>query len=180
MDLSEICRMALAEGASDIHLKAGKPPTIRVNGRLRPLTGAASLSGEEVGRLAWSVLTPPQRDRFKTSSDLDIAWTGPTGSRFRINVFKQRQQVGLALRAIPEVIPELSDLQLPSILHTIALAPRGLVLLTGVTGSGKSTTLAAMVQEINRRRRVWRQLFQKFQQMRRQKLVHHRHVFLQI
>ncbi|MEE2751127.1 MAG: PilT/PilU family type 4a pilus ATPase [Myxococcota bacterium] len=149
MELAEICRKALGEGASDIHLKADKPPVIRVNGRLRPLAGAAKLSGQDVGKLAWSVLNPAQRERFKSNSDLDIAWTSPQGNRFRINVFKQRQHVGLALRAIPAVIPELCDLHLPAVLNRIALAPRGLVLLTGVTGSGKSTTLAAMVQEIN-------------------------------
>jgi twitching motility protein PilT len=150
MDLPAICKAALAEGASDIHLKSDRPPIIRVNGKLGPLPGAAVLTGEQVGRLAWSVLTAPQRDRFKSTMDLDLGWAVPGIGRFRINIYKQRQQVGMALRAIPNRVPELEELNLPAVLKRLALTPRGLVLLTGVTGSGKSTTLAAMVQEINR------------------------------
>jgi twitching motility protein PilT len=149
MDLAQICKAATELGASDIHLKSGKPPLIRIDGLLRPLPNTTVLTSEAVGKLAWGLLNPTQRERFKKSPDIDIGYAVSGSGRFRVNVYRQRQQIGLALRAIPNRVPTLGELELPRALRRIALEPRGLVLLTGVTGSGKSTTMAAMIEEIN-------------------------------
>jgi twitching motility protein PilT len=149
MSLNAICKAGLQQGASDIHLKGGRPPLLRVDGRLVPLKGAAPLSSEAVGQLAFDMLSAPQRETFKRQLEIDLSIALQDLGRFRVNIFKQRQQVGIALRVIPNGVPTLAELALPPILATLATEERGLILLTGVTGSGKSTTLAAMVQEIN-------------------------------
>ena len=149
MNLNDICQSALQQGASDIHLKGGRPPLVRVDGRLIPLNGAKALSGTIVGQLAFDILSPIQREQFKKDLEIDLSIALQGMGRFRVNIFKQRQQVGIALRVIPKTIPSITSMKLPPVLATLASEERGLILLTGVTGSGKSTTLAAMIDEIN-------------------------------
>jgi len=150
MELSEICRIGMRRGASDIHLKVGLPPMIRVNGKLMPIPSAPKLTKEAIGRMAWDCMSKGQRERFKESNDLDMAYEVQGLGRFRVNVFRQRRNVGMVLRTIPTEVKTLDELNMPPILKEVALTPRGLILVTGTTGSGKSTTLAAMIEEINR------------------------------
>ncbi len=150
MDLAEICTAAIRKGGSDVHLKVGMPPMVRVQGALTPLVAGARLTNEEIGTMAWNIMTDAQRARFKAQNDLDMAWQVAGVGRFRINVFRQRQMIGMVLRTIPSVVKTLDELRLPAVLRDIAQYPRGLVLVTGTTGSGKSTTLAALIEEVNR------------------------------
>lgn len=150
MDVAEICRAAVRKGASDIHLKVGLPPMVRVSGSLEHLTGSPRVTQEAMGKAAWSMMTPMQRERFKSQSDLDLAWQLDGVGRFRVNVFRQRQAIGMVLRAIPTEVKTIDELGLPEVLKEVARYPRGLVLVTGTTGSGKSTTLAGLVEEVNR------------------------------
>jgi twitching motility protein PilT len=150
VDINEICKAAVRFRASDIHLKVGLPPMIRVHGELQPVSAADELSAEVIGRIAWEMMTEGQRARFKADNDLDMSHEIPGLGRFRVNVFRQRKSIGMVLRAIPSQVRTLDELQLPPILKDIAGYPRGMVLVTGTTGSGKSTTLAAMIEEINR------------------------------
>ncbi|HEV2130658.1 MAG TPA: type IV pilus twitching motility protein PilT [Longimicrobiaceae bacterium] len=140
-------------GASDLHLKAGRPPMLRIDGELRPME-LPPLRHEDLKRAAEQILTPRQREHFERQKELDFS-VGVQGlGRFRVTAFQQRGSPGLALRAIPTEIPTLEQLQLPKALQTVALARRGLVLVTGITGSGKSTTLAAMIRHVNEHRPV--------------------------
>ena len=148
--LAEICRAAVRQGASDIHLKALSPPMVRIRGEVVPVQGAPRLPNEVLGAMAWGIMTPVQRDRFKTSSDLDMAWQVPNVGRFRVNVFRQRGSIGMVLRTIPTQVKTIDELHLPARLKELAAIPRGLILVTGTTGSGKSTTLASIVEEMNR------------------------------
>jgi twitching motility protein PilT len=152
MELKDYCRSAIAAGASDLHLKAGAPPFIRVDGIMLPIAGASPIAGERLGKMAWDLMTASQRTRFKDKLDLDLSWQLEGVGRFRVNVFRQRHALGMVLRIIPDQVKTISDLQLPPVIQQIAQEPRGLVLVTGITGSGKSTTLAAIVEEINRTR----------------------------
>ena len=150
MELADICRFAVRAGASDIHLKVGLPPLFRVHGDLVPMKSSPAVTPEQMGQMAWKIMTKAQRERFKETNDLDMAMAVPGLGRFRVNVFRQRQSVGMVLRTISSNVKTIEELKLPSILKKIALYPRGLVIVTGTTGSGKSTTLAAMIEEINR------------------------------
>jgi len=150
MELADICRFAVRGGASDIHLKVGLPPLCRINGELTPIKSAAAITAEQMGQMAWKIMSKSQREKFKENNDLDMAWAVQGLGRFRVNVFRQRQAVGMVLRAISSQVKTIDELTLPEILKKIALFPRGLVIVTGTTGSGKSTTLAAMIEEINR------------------------------
>lgn len=150
MDISDICRSAVRARASDIHLKVGLPPMVRVHGELQPISGTEELTGEVIGRMAWEMMTEGQRAKFKADNDLDMSHEIQGLGRFRVNVFRQRKSIGMVLRAIPSQVRTLDELGLPPILKEIAGYPRGLVLVTGTTGSGKSTTLAALIEEINR------------------------------
>ncbi len=150
MDLSEICRAAVRRGASDIHLKTGLRPMARINGDLGPLPATSLLRNEDVGKMAWGIMSATQRERFKKNLELDMSWQLQGIGRFRVNVFRQRQSIGMVLRAIPSEVKRLDDLGLPEVIKEISLLPRGLVLVTGTTGSGKSTTLAGMIEEVNR------------------------------
>ncbi|MEC9391283.1 MAG: type IV pilus twitching motility protein PilT [Myxococcota bacterium] len=152
MTLTDICRAAVSAGASDIHIKAGSRPIMRVDGEMVPIPETTALVSERVGKMAWNIMAPAQRDRFKTDLDLDMSWNLEGLGRFRVNVFRQRQSIAMVLRVIPSAVKSLDDLRMPEVLKTIAGQPRGLVLVTGITGSGKSTTLAAMIEEINRTR----------------------------
>jgi len=151
MDLTSICRTAAQQGASDIHLKAERPPAFRINGVIQPMSGGSTVTDEHITRMAWDIMTPLQRERFKRDLDLDMSWEIDGVGRFRVNVFRQRHHMGMVLRVIPGAVRSIDELGLPEIIKEIATQPRGLVLVTGTTGSGKSTTMAAMVEEINRR-----------------------------
>lgn len=150
MELSEVCRIAVRRGASDIHLKVGLPAMIRISGKLMPIPSSPKLTKEAVGRMAWDSMSKTQREKFKETGDLDMAYEVAGLGRFRVNVFRQRRNVGLVLRAIPSEVKTIDELNLPKVLKELALTPRGLLLVTGTTGSGKSTTLAAIIEEINR------------------------------
>ncbi|HYR54483.1 MAG TPA: ATPase, T2SS/T4P/T4SS family, partial [Myxococcaceae bacterium] len=149
MELNEILQIALRGAASDIHLKAGLPPMFRVNGSLVPLKDGQRLPPEEVGRMAFGIMNDFQKEKFKTTNEVDLAYGVPGLGRFRVNVFQQRGTIGAVLRVIPFKILTVRDLLLPPVLETISLEQRGLILVTGTTGSGKSTTLAAMIDHIN-------------------------------
>jgi twitching motility protein PilT len=149
MELNEILQVALRGGASDIHLKAGLPPMFRVDGALVPLKDARRLPPEEIARMAFGIMNDYQKEKFKAQNELDLAYGVPGLGRFRVNVFQQRGTIGVVLRVIPFKISTIDQLLLPKVLEKIAGEQRGLILVTGTTGSGKSTTLAAMVDHIN-------------------------------
>ncbi len=149
MELNEILQVALRGGASDIHLKAGLPPMFRVDGSLVPLKDGKRLPPEEVARMAFGIMNEFQKDKFKTTNEVDLAYGVPGLGRFRVNVFQQRGTIGAVLRVIPFKVMSIKELLLPVTLEKISMEERGLILVTGTTGSGKSTTLAAMIDHIN-------------------------------
>lgn len=148
--IEDILRGAVKLGASDIHIGSGRPPLLRVNGRLAPVKGAPRLSVDDVKEIAYSMMNEGQREKFENSYEMDLAYSIHGLSRFRVNVFMQRGSVSIAIRVIPDDILNFSTLNLPAVLEKIAGEERGLVIVTGTTGSGKSTTLAAVVDYINR------------------------------
>ncbi len=152
MNIDILLKAATENGASDLHLKVGAPPMIRVDGLLRPLERFQKLNQEAVVQLASSVMNPQKKAEFKESHEVDLAYSAAGLGRFRVNVFMQRGTVGAVLRAIPVKIKTLEDLVLPKVVGKLALEHRGLILVTGTTGSGKSTTLAAMIDIINQKR----------------------------
>ncbi|MBI5508328.1 MAG: type IV pilus twitching motility protein PilT [Deltaproteobacteria bacterium] len=152
MELNDILAVALKGGASDIHLKAGLPPMFRVNGALLPLKDAPRLPPEDIARMAVSIMSDLQREKFQKHSEIDLAYGVPGLGRFRVNVFQQRGTTGAVFRVIPLKIQTIEQLGLPKVLEEISMEPRGLILVTGTTGSGKSTTLAAMLDHINTNR----------------------------
>jgi len=148
-ELTEVLKALVTAGASDLHLVVGKPPMARLNGVMQPMNGAPALSAEECERLIYSVLSEAQRARFEEAWELDGSVTVPGAARFRLNAFRQKNGAGAVFRAIPSKIPTPQEIGLmPSIANLIDL-PRGLVLVTGPTGSGKSTTLACLIEQIN-------------------------------
>lgn len=149
MELNDILASALKAGASDIHLKAGLPPMFRVDGSLVPFREAKRLAPEEIVRMAFGVMNDYQREKFRQNYELDLAYGVPGLGRFRVNVFQQRGTVGVVLRAIPFKIQSIEQLMLPKVLEKISSERRGLILVTGTTGSGKSTSLAAMIDYVN-------------------------------
>lgn len=151
-NLNDILKIALKFEASDIHIKSGLPPMFRINGSLIPLKNAQRLVPEDVNKMALAIMNPAQKEEFKRSHDLDLAYGVPGLGRFRVNIFQQRGTLGVVLRVIPFGIQNFEQLNLPGILEKIAQEKRGLILVTGTTGSGKSTTLAAMIDFINSRR----------------------------
>jgi twitching motility protein PilT len=152
MHVNDLLKIAVDAGASDLHLKVGSYPMMRVRGTLVPATEEKRLDHEDVVAMSAAVMSTSQRQRFKEAQEVDLAYSVPGLGRFRCNIFQQRGTVGLVLRVIPMHIRSIEDLGLPPILKKIAEEERGLVLVTGTTGSGKSTTLAAMVDYINRNR----------------------------
>lgn len=148
MELKRLLERMVKEDASDLHLKSGSPPVFRVDGRLRILN-EPPLTPEELKRTAIQIMTTEQQEHFSRAKELDFA-IGIMGlCRFRVNVYMQRGSVAVAMRTIPVSVKHIDDLNLPSVLKDLALKPRGLILCTGTSGSGKSTTLAAMVEHIN-------------------------------
>jgi twitching motility protein PilT len=152
MDINELLHKAHALDASDLHIKVGSPPILRIYGDLSPLTSERKVSHDDAMNIAMAVMTPGQADIFKKKSDLDLAYSVPGLGRFRCNVFMQRGTVGLVFRVIPMRIPTIDELLLPEVIKKITAETRGLILVTGTTGSGKSTTLAAMIDLINTNR----------------------------
>jgi twitching motility protein PilT len=139
--------------ASDLHLKVGRPPTVRLNGDLQPLD-FPPLKPEDLKTLAEQLMNPKQVKQFTDDKECDFAIGVPGIGRFRVNLYQQRGSLCYAMRAIPYQARTLEELQLPKVLEEVALKPRGLVLVTGITGSGKSTALAAMIQHINEKHKV--------------------------
>ncbi len=147
--IDELLTGAFNIGASDVHLKAGSRPALRVDGRLIFVKDAPEFSNEELEKLIYSILNDKQRERFERDKELDLAYSIPKLSRFRINVFQERGGIACALRSIPYLIRDFKELNLPAVLEKISDEERGLVILTGTTSSGKSTTLAAIIDYIN-------------------------------
>src|SRR4051794_17666770 len=148
-DFADILLAVLEHRASDLHIAVGAEPTIRVRGHLKPLEGFPKLSQQDTREIVYGILNDDQRSRFERDRQLDLAYSIPGAARFRVNVYQQRLAVGAAFRLIPTEIPALSTLGLPPIVDELVKKPRGLVLVTGPTGSGKSTSLAAMIDVIN-------------------------------
>jgi twitching motility protein PilT len=151
-ELDELLKMLVELGGSDLHITAGIAPCMRINGTLEPLAGRDKLAPVDTETLIRSVISETQWDRFDASQELDTAYAIPGVSRFRVNVYRQRGAVGAAFRAIPHKIRSLDELGLPRSVESFAHLPRGLVLVTGPTGSGKSTTLAALLDVANQTR----------------------------
>ena len=150
MHINELLTVVCEQGASDLHLKVGNHPIARIRGKLTPMTQFKRLVQEDTIAMAYAILaSEKQKGKFKENLDIDIAYSVPSLGRFRCNIFNQRGTVGLVLRVIPRKIYTIDDLMLPKVLKTICQEQRGMVLVTGTTGSGKSTTLAAMIDLIN-------------------------------
>ena len=149
MHINDLLKIAVERKASDLHLKVGAFPVIRVDGTLIPLADMRRLMQEDTIAMAFSIMSARQKEKFKNNFEIDIAYNVPTLGRFRCNIFQQRGTVGLVLRVIPAKILSIRELLLPPVLEKICQEQRGLVLCTGTTGSGKSTSLAAMIDHIN-------------------------------
>jgi twitching motility protein PilT len=152
LSLHTLLLESVREGASDLHLTVAAPPTVRVDGLMRPLSGYPSLTAEQVEELCFTVLSPEQRERFERTQELDMSIGVKGLCRFRVNVFVQKEAVAGVFRVIPSVVRTVEELGLPRVISDLARRANGLVLVTGPTGSGKSTTLAAMVDQVNRER----------------------------
>ncbi len=148
MDINQLLMMVVDRGGSDLHLVAGAPPIMRRHGTLVQIE-TEPLAATEIKDALYSALTLEQRDAVDRRSEVDLAYSVPCCARFRVNVYRQRSSLCAAFRMIPHTIPSLAELRLPSILEDLAKLPRGIVLVTGPTGSGKSTTLASVVDLIN-------------------------------
>jgi twitching motility protein PilT len=152
VDLDELLLHLLDVGGSDLHLTVGAPPTVRKNGEMMRIADQPVLTPHKLRDAIYAMLTERQRKTFEENLELDLAYSLPGHARFRVNIFQQRESLGAVLRVIPWEIKDLDDLKMPPILATFAELKRGLVLVTGPTGSGKSTTLAAIIDRINRNR----------------------------
>jgi len=149
MNVDDLLRIAVERKASDLHLKVGNHPYLRVDGHLAAITEQPRISPEDMLSMAFSMMTNRQKQKFKETAELDMAYGVAGLGRFRVNVFQQRGNVGMVLRVIPTKIKSIEDLLLPKVIDRICEEQRGMVLVTGTTGSGKSTTLAAMIDRIN-------------------------------
>ncbi|MDP2710754.1 MAG: type IV pilus twitching motility protein PilT [Solirubrobacteraceae bacterium] len=148
-DFADLLLEVIERNASDLHLTAGAHPTVRVRGRLQPLEDYPVMTTEQTRETIYSILTNDQRQRLETDWQLDFAYAIPGRARFRVNAYYQRAAIGAAFRLIPFSIKTVDELGLPPVMHELARKPRGFVLVTGPTGSGKSTSLAAVIDEIN-------------------------------
>src|SRR5438445_4685431 len=150
--IDELLEDMVARNASDLHVTVGTPPVVRVRGEVQRLEEFAPLSAEDTQQILYRILSSEQQKQFELKRQLDFSHSIPGLARFRVNVYFQRESIGAAFRLIPAELKTLEELGIPSSLHQLAEKPRGLVLVTGPTGSGKSTTLAALIDEINRNR----------------------------
>src|SRR2546426_8805928 len=152
MHVNDLLKIAVESGASDLHLKVGSFPMMRVRGTLAPAGEEQRLDHEDVVAMSAAIMSTQQRQKFKETQEVDLAYSVPGLGRFRCNIFQQRGTVGLVLRIIPMQIRTIDELGLPAVLKKVAEEERGLVLVTGTTGSGKSTSLAAMIDHVNNTR----------------------------
>ena len=150
-NMHQLLKAMIEKGGSDLHITTGSPPQLRIDGKLHPLK-MPTLSPQETKQLCYSVLTDAQKHRFEETNELDLSFSVQKLSRFRGNVFVQRGNVSGAFRAIPFKILTFEELELPPIIEVLSKKPRGLILVTGPTGSGKSTTLASIIDRINQER----------------------------
>src|SRR3989338_7942465 len=150
--IQELLELSLREKASDLHLSVGHPPVLRIAGRLVPLVKKPLFSPEDIQQLAFSLMTEEQKDRLVREKEVDFSYNFNDQARFRINVFYQKGVLSSALRLIPAQIKTIEELSLPPILHQFANATQGFILITGPSSHGKSTTLAAIIDEINHTR----------------------------
>jgi len=152
MELDAILAQSLRRQASDVHLKVGRPPMFRIHGSLMPMEDGPVLQAATMETFLAGLLDDHHRQQFQDRLQADLAYSCPNLGRFRVNIFRQRGDVSIALRVIPPLVRTILDLNLPPVVERIALEHRGLVLVTGTTGSGKSTTLAAMIHHVNQQR----------------------------
>lgn len=152
MNIDDLLKISVERGASDLHLKVGNHPILRVDGLLHPLVELKRLMQENTIAMAYSMMNDQQKEKFKKSHEIDMAYSVAGLGRFRCNVFRQRGAVGIVMRVIPTQVKTISELNLPLVLERIANERRGMILVTGTTGSGKSTSLAAMIDHINTHR----------------------------
>ncbi len=154
LHINDLLAIVIEWRGSDLHLTSGSPPVVRVHGDLRPIPELPELNGSQIRQMVYSILTQKQREKFETELELDTSYALPGKGRFRVNVFLQRDSVGCVMRAIPYDVIDFDALGVPPAVKTWAYLPRGLVLVTGPTGSGKSTTLASLIDIVNRERSV--------------------------
>ena len=152
LNLEKILEIAVKEKASDVHLKTGLPPILRVFGKLVPLKNAERIGTEDLGKLALGLMNEMQKDLFKIDHQVDMAHSISGLGRFRLNIFKQRGSINIVIRIIPVIIHSFEELHLPEVLKKISEEMRGLILVTGITGCGKTTTQASMIDYINTHR----------------------------
>jgi twitching motility protein PilT len=152
VSIHQLLKFMVDNGGSDVHVTVNSPPQVRIHGKLQPIEGIKPLTAAETKQLCYSILTDQQKHKFEETLELDLSFGIKGLSRFRGNIFSQRGAVAGAFRAIPYEIRGFSELGLPSIVESLSEKPRGLILVTGPTGSGKSTTLAAMIDKVNRER----------------------------
>jgi twitching motility protein PilT len=150
--IDDLLEQMVTRNASDLHITVGAHPAVRVRGRLEPLQNVEVLTADTTQQLLYRILSTEQQKQLEVNRQIDLAHSIPGLARFRVNVYWQRGSLGAAFRLIPTEIKTLEELGIPSSLHVLTDRPRGLVLVTGPTGSGKSTTLAALIDEINRKR----------------------------
>ena len=149
MDIFQLIELAQSKDASDLHLVAASPPMLRIHGALEPVEGGELLEADSINQAFAQIATPEERERFRQNLELDFAYTLNNGHRLRCNAALQRGAISLAIRLLASTIPTIDELGLPQVCKELVLKPRGLIVVSGPTGSGKSTTLAAMVQHLN-------------------------------
>jgi twitching motility protein PilT len=149
MDIFKLLYTAKAKAASDLHMVTSSPPLLRVNGRLESVNGATPLTAEDISQAFFQVTTPEEREEFQRTLELDFGYTLDGVGRLRCNAAQQRGSISLAIRLLPPEIPTVEDMELPLVYKELALKPRGLIVVTGPTGSGKSTSQAAMINHLN-------------------------------
>jgi twitching motility protein PilT len=149
MDIFKLLYTAKAKAASDLHMVTSSPPLLRVNGRLESVNGATPLTAEDISQAFFQVTTPEEREEFQRTLELDFGYTLDGVGRLRCNAAQQRGSISLAIRLLPPEIPTVEDMELPLVYKELALRPRGLIVVTGPTGSGKSTSQAAMINHLN-------------------------------
>src|ERR1043166_4858925 len=149
MDIDNMLHMLVENEASDLHLRVGEPPVMRIHGDLKRLEGMELLTDRSMYDLIYPTLNEERQQRFEQNMELDMSYQVPGLARFRVNMFRQQGHIGAVMRVIPFNVRTIDDLMIPPIVKDLCLLPRGLILVTGPTGSGKSTTLAAMVNHIN-------------------------------
>ena len=152
LHIDDLLHMLVKQEASDLHLRVGEPPVMRIHGELRRLEGFELLQDRDMHDLLYPMMTPERQARFEQNMELDMSYQVPGLSRFRVNIFRQQGHIGAVMRVIPFNVRTIDELMLPPVVKELCLKPRGLILVTGPTGSGKSTTLAAMVDHINENR----------------------------